>query len=155
MLPLGSAGLEGGGPTGLTLGTVGATGLGAGEGSLGLTTLGGAASGFAVGGGSTGMTTGTVEEGTGRGAGRGLFPPLEAGLDSLGAIELRTNLSAHFKIDLPSTVTFDYPSIVAISAFIASQIPSGDHTVDMIPSMELQEMQRPADGSVVLASSCR
>lgn len=86
LLPVGSAGLEGGGPTGLTLGTVGATGLGAGERSLGLTTLGGAASGLAVGGGSTGLTTGTVEEGTGRGAGRVLFPPLEAGLDSCGLI---------------------------------------------------------------------
>lgn len=79
---VGSAGLEGGGPTGLAMGIFDATGLGAGEGSTGLTTLDGVTAGFAAGGGSTGLMTGAAAGGMGREAGRGLFPPLEAGLNS-------------------------------------------------------------------------
>ena len=49
---------------------------------------------------------------------------MEAGLDSLGAVELRNNLASAFAVDLPSTVTFDYPTINALAAFIASmQLP--------------------------------
>eukprot|EP00775_Hariotina_reticulata_P007135 gene7135-7350_t len=51
---------------------------------------------------------------------------MESGLDSLGAVELRNALSAAFDLDLPATLTFDYPSINAISSFIVgSQQPSG------------------------------
>jgi NADPH:quinone reductase-like Zn-dependent oxidoreductase/acyl carrier protein len=45
---------------------------------------------------------------------------MESGLDSLGAVELRNALSAAFELDLPATLTFDYPSINAISSFIQS-----------------------------------
>ena len=47
---------------------------------------------------------------------------MEAGLDSLGAVELRNQLAAAFPAaELPATLTFDYPSISALSGFIASQ----------------------------------
>ena len=63
-----------------------------------------------------------------------LQPLMEAGLDSLGAVELRNSLATHFAVDLPSTVTFDYPTIAALANFIASsQLPisntSGLNTV--------------------------
>ena len=47
-------------------------------------------------------------------------PLMEAGLDSLGAVELRNALSAAFAVQLPPTVTLDYPSIAALAAYIAS-----------------------------------
>lgn len=34
-------------------------------------------------------------------------PLMEAGLDSLGAVEVRTSLERAFDIDLPATITFD------------------------------------------------
>ncbi len=49
-------------------------------------------------------------------------PLMEAGLDSLGAVELRTSLAERFGLDLPATLTFDYPTVAALSAFINSQL---------------------------------
>lgn len=46
-------------------------------------------------------------------------PLMEAGLDSLGAVELRTSLGNHFGTELPATITFDHPSIDALAKFLA------------------------------------
>ena len=55
-------------------------------------------------------------------------PLMEAGLDSLSAVEFRTQLSQAFGTDIPVTVTFDYPSIAALAGFVAdtaaSQLPA-------------------------------
>ena len=48
-------------------------------------------------------------------------PLMESGLDSLGAVDLRNSLAAKFAIELPATVTLDYPSISALAGYIASQ----------------------------------
>ena len=40
-------------------------------------------------------------------------PLMSAGLDSLGAVELRNGISAKFGISMPATVAFDYPTIQA------------------------------------------
>lgn len=46
-------------------------------------------------------------------------PLMEAGLDSLGVVELRNALASGFSIDLPATVILDYPTITALAVFIA------------------------------------
>ncbi len=56
-------------------------------------------------------------------------PLMEAGLDSLGAVELRTALGASFGAELPATVTFDHPSIAALASFLASQEASDETQV--------------------------
>lgn len=38
----------------------------------------------------------------------------------LGTVELKNQISKEFGIDLPATVTFDYPSIEALANFIAN-----------------------------------
>ena len=45
-----------------------------------------------------------------------------AGLDSLGAIELRNNLAAQFSMDVSATLTFDYPTIAALASHFASRL---------------------------------
>ena len=51
-------------------------------------------------------------------------PLMEAGLDSLGAVELRNALTSQFGIELPATVTLDYPTVAALADFIATKISS-------------------------------
>ena len=54
-------------------------------------------------------------------------PLMAAGLDSLGAVELRSSLEGRLGLALPSTLVFDYPTVASLSAFLASKLagPSG------------------------------
>ncbi len=49
-------------------------------------------------------------------------PLRDLGLDSLLAIEVRNRLSAEFEQPLPATLVFDYPSLGAISSFVAERM---------------------------------
>ena len=49
-------------------------------------------------------------------------PLTSAGLDSLGAVELRKELAALTGLELPATLVFDYPSAQAIAELIAGQL---------------------------------
>ena len=46
-------------------------------------------------------------------------PLMEAGLDSLGALDLRNATAAHFAVDLPATLVIDYPTLNALALYIS------------------------------------
>lgn len=51
-------------------------------------------------------------------------------LPSTGAVQLRNELSSSFGVELPPTVTFDYPTPAALARFIAGQAAGSPlHTV--------------------------
>jgi len=49
-------------------------------------------------------------------------PFMDSGLDSLGAVELRNSLASRFAMDLPATLTFDYPTIKALSQYLVENL---------------------------------
>ena len=56
------------------------------------------------------------------GSGVGAQEPLiEAGLDSIGAVELSNSLAQRLRVAVPSTLVFDYPTSAAITAFLAEE----------------------------------
>ncbi|MFZ0881214.1 MAG: beta-ketoacyl reductase, partial [Candidatus Acidiferrales bacterium] len=53
---------------------------------------------------------------------RGLF---EMGLDSLMSVQLRSHLEASFGKSLPSTLVFSYPSVAALTEYLAKELLDG------------------------------
>jgi len=66
------------------------------------------------------LTTLGIDPATGMDSGKRLF---EGGLDSLRAIELRNRLQSDLGCTLPATLTLNYPTIEAITGFLASTLP--------------------------------
>lgn len=60
-------------------------------------------------------------------------PLMAAGLDSLGAVELRNALEASLAVQLPSTLTFDHPTPAAVAAFVAARVRPA---VSAVPASE-------------------
>ena len=50
------------------------------------------------------------------------LPLMEAGLDSLGVVELRTAAESAFSVTLPATLAFDYPTVDAMAKFIGTRL---------------------------------
>ncbi len=51
-------------------------------------------------------------------------PLMEAGLDSLGVVDLKNAIVSRLGTSLPATATFDYPTIAALAQYISDQQPS-------------------------------
>ena len=60
-------------------------------------------------------------------------PLMEAGLDSIGAVEVRNAMASRFGVELPATVTFDYPTVASMAGFIASKAAAEDSQVTHHP----------------------
>lgn len=59
---------------------------------------------------------------------------MQAGLDSLGAMELRNALAAKFGISVPATVAFDFPTQQALVAYVQKSIAPEDVSYRQVQS---------------------
>lgn len=69
---------------------------------------------------------------------RGLF---DVGLDSLMAVQLRGRLAATTGMPMPTTLVFNYPSVVAVAGFLADQLRG-----DVVTAAPASEPAQPAVG---------
>lgn len=88
-------------------------------------------------------------------------PLMEAGVDSLGAVELRNAVGARFGTDdLPATLVFDYPTIAALAQYLAaaqapSSLSAGPPPQAALPAVHAQDAAWLARASEVAGLSCR
>lgn len=55
-------------------------------------------------------------------------PLMESGLDSLASVDMRTQLQKEFSLSLPSTVMFNYPTILGLSSYLVDQLEANQIT---------------------------
>ena len=78
------------------------------------------------------------------------YAALQAGLDSLGAVELRSAISSAFGLELPSTFAFDYPTHTAMAAYIVQAMALHG----AYPSHAMVRKRTPACMQVAVMESC-
>lgn len=84
---------------------------------------------------------------------------MQAGLDSLGAVELRNAMTEEFGLPMPATLAFDYPTKDALVQFITAQMLSDmqaggkEHVPHSIH--ESQWVAQKESSTEVLAVACR
>merc|ERR1711862_423584 len=52
-------------------------------------------------------------------------PFMEAGIDSLGSVQFVTDASSHFKMNLPPSIVFDYPTTRSLAEHLVEELGEG------------------------------
>ena len=66
---------------------------------------------------------------------------MDAGLDSIGAVELRNAVGTRFGVELPATAMFDYPTLRALGAYLAGRSGAGRAAAELPQAQGLEQRQ--------------
>lgn len=69
-------------------------------------------------------------------------PLAEAGLDSIGAVELRNAISQKVGVDLPATVTFDNPTVTALARYVLGHAHMKDFETAIGPPADVEAIKQ-------------
>ncbi len=75
---------------------------------------------------------------------------MQAGLDSLGAVELRDAIERGFGVSLPATAVFDHPTVSQLAAFISHMQLPGRPAQGGIRNLQADDALRPTASATVL-----
>ncbi|CAE7183438.1 pikAI, partial [Symbiodinium microadriaticum] len=81
-------------------------------------------------------------------------PLMEAGIDSLSAVEFRNKVSNEFRsVTLPSTLMFDYPTLTALADYVSEQLVPETATT---PTLAMPQPGAPASNEAIaiLGGAC-
>ena len=84
-------------------------------------------------------------------------PLMEAGIDSIGSVELRNAVNERFGVDAPATLVFDNPSIAALASWLEKQLGSTPPEHTLAASAQLgvdQSASHPAALTAITGVSC-
>ncbi|PHJ19840.1 type i fatty acid, partial [Cystoisospora suis] len=83
-------------------------------------------------------------------------PLKELGLTSLGAVEFRDCLQDYIELTLPSTLIFDYPTVIDICRFLSVELGNRERAAGPnLAAQELQELPSPRALVGVVGIACR
>lgn len=81
---------------------------------------------------------------------------MQAGLDSLGAVELRNALGAEFGMSMPATLAFDYPTPAALIQYVMSHLTTAENVVSASTLAHHAAVDQRDNASCTLAAvACR
>ena len=72
-------------------------------------------------------------------------PLMEAGLDSISSVEVGNSVAAAFGVELPATITFDYPTLQALAGFIHSRVQSSGQKSGTTLQVDQQSLETEID----------
>eukprot|EP00854_Cymbomonas_tetramitiformis_P017252 gene17252-20526_t len=84
-------------------------------------------------------------------------PLMDAGVDSLAAVELHERLRSEFHIEVPPSITFDYPSIRLLSEYVTvqlqdEQVTANKHQLE-VPDLPLDPRAQPSSSLGPIATT--
>jgi acyl carrier protein len=71
----------------------------------------------------------------------------ELGLDSLMAVEMKNSLEAAFRVPLPTSIVFDYPSIPLLAQFIDQRLAPATKETEIRAATEIAQVQKLSDAA--------